>query len=207
MPPLNPAGARSPAVMFAHGNGELIDYWLRDFQTPRQWGLGIFLVEYPGYGRSGGAPSEASITATMLAAYDHLAGRPEIDAGRIIGYGRSLGTGAVCGLARDRRVAALVLESAFTSVSDLAWRAGLPGFLVRDPFDNLSVVRDFDGPALILHGERDEHIPVDHSRRLDRAARRSKLHVFDCGHNDCPRPWTEIRSFLIENSLARPASK
>ena len=51
----------APVLVFTHGNGELIDYWLDEFEVVRGWGLGVLLVEYPGYGRSGGNPSEASI--------------------------------------------------------------------------------------------------------------------------------------------------
>jgi pimeloyl-ACP methyl ester carboxylesterase len=73
------AERQTPALIFTHGNGELIDYWLEPFERVRAWGIGVLLVEYPGYGRSGGSASQRSITRTMIAAYDQLAGRPEID--------------------------------------------------------------------------------------------------------------------------------
>ena len=44
----------APVLVFTHGNGELIDYWIDEFEVPRQWGMGVLLVEYPGYGRSAG---------------------------------------------------------------------------------------------------------------------------------------------------------
>jgi pimeloyl-ACP methyl ester carboxylesterase len=190
-----------PALIFAHGNGELIDYWLDPFERVRAWGVGVLLVEYPGYGRSGGKPSEASIVRTMSAAWDHLAGRPEVDSRRIIAWGRSLGGGAASGLVAQRRIAALVLESSFTSVGSLSRRYGLFGPLVRDPFDNLEAVKSYDGPVLVLHGERDEIIPAQHGRELAAAARDSELHLFPCGHNDCPTPWSEVREFLDRRGL------
>jgi len=200
---LPPPRDRRPAaaLVFTHGNGELIDDWLLDMTVPVDWGLGVMLVEYPGYGRSAGRPSEASITRTMLAAWDHLAARPEVDPERIVAYGRSLGGGAACALAGRRPVAAMVLESSFASVRSMARGFGLPGPLVRDPFDNLSVVRGFDRPVLILHGVRDGVIPVRHAHRLHDAAPASELELLDCGHNDCPRPWPRIRRFLAENGL------
>ena len=145
LPPLLGAPGPAPLVVFAHGNGELIDDWADAFEPPRRWGAAVLLVEYPGYGRSTGSPSQTSIAATMQSAFDRMAERSEIDAARIIAYGRSLGGGAACALARERKVAALVLESTFTSVRSLARGFGLPGFLVRDPFDNLSALRAYLG--------------------------------------------------------------
>ena len=190
-----------PLLVYAHGNGELIDQWVREFDAPRALGASVLLVEYPGYGRSAGKPSQASIARALVAAYDWAVARADVDPRRVVGYGRSLGGGAVCALARERSLAALVLESTFTSVRELAARFGLPGFLVRDPFDNLALVRGFQGPLLVLHGERDESIPVDHARRLHAAAPGSELHVLPCGHNDCPRPWRLLGSFLEKHRL------
>lgn len=201
LPALPPRQEASPLVIFAHGNAELIDFWVGEFDAPRSWGMSILLVEYPGYGRSAGRPSERSITAAMVAAFDWAAGRADIDRLRIVAYGRSVGTGAACGLARERPVAALILESAFTSVRSMALRFGLPGFLVRDPFDNLSVVRSYSGPMLLVHGEHDEVVPVQYARALQGAARSAELHLLACGHNDCPRPWPELRRFLTNNGI------
>jgi len=197
-PPARPG----PLVLYAHGNGELIDQWLGEFAELRASGLSILLVEYPGYGRSSGAPSQASITRAMVAAYDWAVAQPTIDRGRMIGYGRSLGGGAVCALARERPLAALVLESTFTSVRSLAASLfGVPGFLVRDPFDNLGSVRAFAGPILVLHGERDEVVPVEHARLLHEAAPGCQLYLAPCGHNDCARPWAAIQGFLVGRQL------
>jgi hypothetical protein len=201
LPSLAGGGVASPLVIFAHGNGELIDFWAEEFEALRRWGVAVLLVEYPGYGRSPGRPSEASVTAAMVAGYDWAAARTDIDAQRIVAYGRSVGSGAACALARERPVAALVLESAFTSVHRMARRYGLPRLLVRDPFDNLAVVRQFPRPVLILHGEADEIIPVSHAHALHQAARSATLHLLPCGHNDCPRPWSLVRQFLADHGL------
>jgi fermentation-respiration switch protein FrsA (DUF1100 family) len=205
--PALPASARSggagpaPLVIFAHGNGELIDDWALAFEPLRRWGAGVLLVEYPGYGRSMGAPSQRSIAASMTRAYDLMLTRQDVDPKRIVAYGRSLGGGAACALARERSVAALVLESTFTSVRPLARDFWVPGFLVRDPFDNLDALRAYPGPVLIVHGEHDEIIPVAHASQLHAAAARSRLALEPCGHNDCQRPWALVRDFLRENAL------
>jgi pimeloyl-ACP methyl ester carboxylesterase len=202
-PLLSPAASLDPAplLIFAHGNGELIDHWLDAFDPLRRLGLAVLLVEYPGYGRSGGTPSEETIARTMAAAFDRVAARPDIDGERVVLYGRSVGGGAVAALARQRAVSAVVLESSFTSVRTLARRYGLFGPLVRDPFDVLSVIREYDGPVLVIHGSEDRLIPPAHGRRLATEATAGELLLLECGHNDCPRPWAEVRSFLERSGI------
>ena len=68
-----------PAMIIAHGNAELIDHWLPIVDGIREMGLSVLLVEYPGYGRSEGKPSEASLTETFIAAYDSLVSKPDVD--------------------------------------------------------------------------------------------------------------------------------
>ena len=80
-------------VIFAHGNGELIDYWPDELKKFNDFGLGVLLVEYPGYGRSDGTPTQKSISEAFEAAYDMLVSRPDVDAERIILFGRSVGGG------------------------------------------------------------------------------------------------------------------
>ena len=201
LPPLAPAASPAPLLLFAHGNGELIDYWPADFRIPREWGMAVLLVEYPGYGRSEGHPTLASVTATVLAAYDWAVAQPEIDAARVVAYGRSLGGGAVAVLAGARTVSAIILESTFSSVRALARRYGAPGFLVRDRFDNLEAVRRLQAPLLILHGSADQIIPVSHARALHAAQPASDLVLAPCGHNDCPRAWPVIARFLRRHAM------
>ena len=204
--PARGGGAPGPLLLYAHGNGELIDHWADAFEPARARGVSALLVEYPGYGRSEGSPSEASIRETLVAAFDWAAAQDGIDARRIVGWGRSLGGGAVCALARERPLAALVLESTFTSVRSMAARFGVPGFLVRDPFDNLSLVRGFERPLLLLHGEHDEVVAVDHARSLHAAARGAELQLLPCGHNDCARPWDAVLGFLAAHGVLRGPS-
>jgi fermentation-respiration switch protein FrsA (DUF1100 family) len=199
-----PAAGRSaapaPAVIFGHGNGELIDFWPESLGGFARLGIALLLVEYPGYGASAGSPSQDSITQIFVAAYDDLASRKDIDPGRIVFFGRSLGGGAVCALARKRPAAALILMSTFTGVSAFAKRYLVPAFIVRDPFDNLAVLNSYPGPVLIIHGRYDEVIPFSHGTRLYKAAKNSKMISYDAGHNDCPPDWTifwnDVANFL-----------
>jgi fermentation-respiration switch protein FrsA (DUF1100 family) len=201
LPPLVDARDPAPLLLFTHGNGELIDYWPGAFDEPRRWGLAVLLVEYPGYGRSGGAPSQRSVTGAVLAAFDWARQQSRVDASRIIAYGRSVGGGAATALAGARPVAAMILQSTFTNVAVFARRFGAPGFLVRDRFDNLAVVRQFTRPLLILHGEHDEMIPVSQGKALHAAQPASQLLLMPCGHNDCEPPWAAIEDFLTGHRL------
>lgn len=201
LPPLVTPAAPSPVILFFHGNGEIIDFLAADFQVPRSWGAAVVLVEYPGYGRSSGSPSQATITAAAVAAYDWVLSQPSLDRTRVIAYGHSLGGGAAAILSAERNVAALVLQSTFTSVKSFAGRFLMPEFAVLDPFESLPLVERYAGPVLVIHGEHDELVPKAHALALARSNPRSQLHLLRCGHNDCERPWDVIRAFLARGGV------
>ena len=193
-----------PSLLFAHGNAERMEQWIEPFRDFAALGLGVLLVEYPGYGRSHGTPSQSAITQLMTAAFDTLAARDDIDGGRITAVGRSVGGAAVCRIPPDRP-AALVLMSTFTSVRAFALPLLFPPFTVLDPYDNIAALRSYSGPVLIIHGKQDGTVPVSHARQLARATQRSRLVLHNCGHNDCPPNWTDfcrlVRDFLRANSI------
>jgi len=163
-------------------------------------GIGVLLIEYPGYGRSEGSPSQKNISHAFNAGYDYLVSRKDVDPNRIILFGRSVGGGAVCALASNKPSAALILQSTFTSVRSFASSFLAPGFLVRDPFDNLAVVSTYTSPILIIHGKNDDIIPFSHGKALYEKCLKGKLIVYDCSHNDCPPDyvifWKDIETFL-----------
>jgi len=92
--------------------------------------------------------------------------------------------------------------STFTGVRSFAKRFLVPPFLVRDPFDNLSVVKKYPGPMLVIHGQHDEVIPFSHGITLYKASQKGKMIPYDAGHNDCPPDWKvfwqDLASFLRE---------
>jgi fermentation-respiration switch protein FrsA (DUF1100 family) len=201
--PLGGPPGPAPTLLFFHGNGELIDFCPEDFVEPRRWGVGALLVEFPGYGRSSGTPSQENIRRAVLAAFDWAQAQSNIDARRIIAHGRSLGGAAAAILAVERSPAALVLASTFTSIRSFAHQFWVPEFVVLDPFDTLSLLPAYAGPVLVLHGSRDEIVPLRHGRALAQAARGAELEVLSCGHNDCAVPWSRIRRFLAERGVLR----
>jgi len=179
-------------LIFAHGNGELIDDWLPAMRMLADGGFAVLLVEYPGYGHSTGRPSRSAIAPAFEEAFDWLAADPRAGGAPIVAWGRSLGGGAAADLAGRRPVDALILQSTFTSTSAMARRSFVPGFLVRDRFDNVEALRRYDGPVLIMHGTSDEVIPVGHGRHLAEVREGTPLVELDCGHNDCGRVWADI---------------
>lgn len=208
LPRSSPGAGAVPAIIFAHGNGELIDFWPREMQPFADMGIGVLLVEYPGYGRSAGRPSQKSITDAFVKAYDTLVSRPEVDPERVVLFGRSIGGGAVCALARQRRASAMILMSAFTDIPSFTRRYLAPGFITRDPFDNLEAIKSFSNPVLIIHGSRDEIIPYRHGQTLYRHAPNGKMITYHAGHNDCPPDWRvfyqDVVRFLVDAGVINP---
>ncbi|MEO8064212.1 MAG: CocE/NonD family hydrolase [Pseudomonadota bacterium] len=202
LPPTT-AAATAPLIIYAHGNAELIDMRAGDFATLRAAGVAVLQVEYPGYGRSEGSPSEESLTAALVAAYDWAAHEPRIDTRRIAGYGRSLGGGAIAQLAARRELAALVLESTFYNFEDIVAAYGVPRMFLINHFDTGAVVRRYPGPVLLMHGTHDRVFQSEEAEKLAEASGNSSLHLDACGHNDCPRHWDLVLRFLAQNGVCR----
>jgi len=192
--------ARGSLIIYAHGNGELIDMRAADFGAAREAGYDVLQVEYPGYGRSEGSPSEESLTAALVAAYD-WARSSGYGEGRIAGYGRSLGGGAIAQLAARRPLSALVLESTIVSLGDMIMEYGVPRPLLLNRFDTGAVLRSYPGPVLVLHGTADRVFPSANAAALAAAAKRAELHLEKCGHADCPPQWELVLGFLARNGV------
>ena len=200
---------RRPVVIFGHGNGEVIDYWVTSLDGFRERGIGVLLVEYPGYGRSTGSPSEVSIRAAMDGAYDRIAIDSRVDPTRIFGFGLSIGGGAICLLAKDRSLRALILESTFPSLDIFTANYWAPSFLLRDHFDNISTVAHFAGSVLVIHGRDDRLIPWAEAQRLAAASTHSTFRLYDCGHG-CWDPerlpfWRDAVPFLVDAGILERA--
>ena len=198
-------GHPGPLVVFSHGNAELIDDYAYILQPYTDWGFSILLVEFRGFGRSTGVPGQAGLTADIVAAYDRVIQRPEIDASRVLFHGRSIGGAVIAQLVAQRKPTALILESSFTSLSSFAWRYAAPPILLRHPFRTDRVLAKYAGPLLLFHGTNDNIVPSSHAHKLHKLAPQSKLVTYNAGHNDFPpdeRPyWREIEQFLRDAGL------
>lgn len=187
-----------PAVIIAHGNRELIDHYLDRALTYQGLGFTVLLGEYRGYGRSEGRPSREGIRTDYIRFVDKLSALPGVDPGRIVFHGRSLGGAVLADLVPHRRPAAVILESTFTSIKAMAY--GAPDFLLSDRYDTPSSMSAYDGPVMVIHGKRDQVVPVSHARQLKRAISHAELVIGDFGHSDPPSQertyWSWLREFF-----------
>ncbi|HEY2683012.1 MAG TPA: alpha/beta fold hydrolase [Steroidobacteraceae bacterium] len=205
LPATDGTAGPKPLVIFAHGNSALIDDWLTALDGFRQRGVGVLLVEYPGYGRSTGIPSEASIRATFDAAYDRIVSDPRVDASRIIGFGQSFGGAAICLLAQDRPLRALILMSTFASIDILS---RVSAAMRHDHFDSMETVAHYPGPVLVIHGRNDPRISWHQGQQLAAASPRATFKLYDCAH-DCWQPdhvpfWQDATVFLAQAGIVLP---
>ncbi len=202
------AQAPGPVVIFAHGNGELIDHWPDGLRGYKRLGISVLLPEFRGYGRSAGDPSQRAIAQDFAQFYDDVIKRPEVDPSRVVLHGRSIGGGVAAQLAADRPSAALILQSSPSSIKRMVARFLLPWFLVRDPFDSVRVVRGYKQPVLVMHGKVDKTVPPSHGTRLAKATTNpvSRLIFYDVDHNTLPPSepyWRDIKQFLKDAGVLK----
>ncbi len=176
-------------LLWCHGNAGNIVHRLENMALLYREGLSVFLFDYRGYGQSKGTPSEEGFYRDALAAYAYVTQVREASSDRLVLFGRSLG-GAVAGeLAGRRPAAGLILESTFPSVEAVARQHyfGLPAhWLLGARFDLLDHLRRVNMPTLVIHGDRDDIIPLELGRQVfdAAAAPKSWYLVPGAGHND-----------------------
>mmetsp|Transcript_17622 Transcript_17622/g.40786 ORF Transcript_17622/g.40786 Transcript_17622/m.40786 type:complete len:260 (-) Transcript_17622:62-841(-) len=152
-------------LLFSHGNAEdlgLIFRYFVDFRNIMR--CNIFCYEYSGYGTSTGQPQELAVYADIEAAYRHLRDVRNVPWERIIPYGRSIGTAPSVHLASKTPVRGVVLQSPMMSIYRIPFqlRFTMPG----DRFNNVDKIGDICAPVFIIHGTRDEIVPVWHGERI-----------------------------------------
>ena len=183
-----PAEAGGLAVLYLHGNAGHIGHRAHRLQALAPTGWGVLLLEYRGYGGNPGHPSETGLLIDAhagLAALQDMGFPPH----RILLWGESLGTHLAARLAAEQEVAAVLLESPYTSIVEIASRR-YPYIPVRsllwDHFDSLAVIGRARAPVLVMHGARDGIVPVDMGRAMHDAAPEPKALWIapDAGHVD-----------------------
>ena len=200
-------------LIWYHGNAGNIGDRLHNARWfVERLGVAVVLVDYRGYGRSGGTPDEAGLYRDGLAVYDAVAARA-VRPQDIVLFGRSLGGAVAIEVALRRAAGAVVLESVFRSVPALAREhyPFVPGFVVRTQMDNTAKIGGVRAPVLVLHGDRDAIVPLAHGRRLfELAAGPARFHaIAGAGHNDTylvggagyAAAW---RAFLRETASGNP---
>jgi fermentation-respiration switch protein FrsA (DUF1100 family) len=167
-----------PLILYFHGNAGSLRYRADRFRALIDDGYGLVALSYRGYGGSTGSPSEAGMIADAQAAYAFA--RAHAPAERIVAFGESLGTGVAVALAATQRIGRLVLEAPFTSAVDVGARTYwfLPvRLLMKDAFRSDDIIGKVTAPLLILHGERDQVVPIALGERLFSLAHEPKRFV------------------------------
>jgi len=184
--------ARRPVILWCHGNAGNVTHRAENMRLLVERGLDVFIMDYRGFGRSQGRPSEKGIYRDVDAAYRYLIRERSVPADQMVVFGRSLGAAVALHLALCRPVAGLILESAFESGPAMArvicpW---LPlSLAMRSRFDNVSRISELEVPLLMTHGEEDGLVPIRQGRMVFAVAPEPKefFTIANAGHNDTYR--------------------
>ena len=171
-------GESSTTLLWLHGNAGNISHRVDNIaMLVRHTGLGVFIIDYRGYGRSEGKPSEKGLYMDAEAAFEHMTTDlgldPEED---IVLFGRSLGVGVAVEMATRRRVRGVVVESGFTSVREMSKSSGMGALsilllpLIDARYDSLSKIGGALSPVMVIHGDRDDIVPFEMAEKLYAAA-------------------------------------
>src|SRR5690349_19480196 len=172
------ARADRPVVLWCHGNAGNIINRLDNLKWLHQLGLSVFLFDYRGYGKSQKFnPSENGLYQDAMGAYDYLTRIRKIRPERICIFGRSLGAAVAGDLATQRAASALILESSFPSIEAVAkfYYSGLPvHWLLGAEFRLIDCLPQLSLPKLVIHGDKDDIIPIELGRQVFEAAKPPK---------------------------------
>jgi len=197
-------------VIFFHGNADTLAANVERHRNLVADGTGLIALSYRGYAGSSGRPSEAGLHRDADAAYAFAA--TQVPSDRIVVWGHSLGSGVAVRLAARRAIAGLILEAPYTSAADIAamrfWFVPVR-LLMKDPFYSDRYIGDVTAPVLVLHGARDDVIPMAVGERLYDLVRAPKRFVRfpEGGHVglDACGAFAAVREFLASLRAARPS--
>jgi hypothetical protein len=188
-----PGRTDKPTVLIFHGNAGNIthrDFLLREFS---RLGCAVLLIDYHGYGKSEGTPTEINLYGDARASLEWLATRKKVMPDRMVLYGESLGCGVAIELATRHRFRGLVLVTAFRNLASIAgyhfpFTLFPASLILKDRFDNQAKIARVHAPLLFLHGTADEIVDVHDSAALYELANPPKQrHLFaGADHNGLP---------------------
>ena len=180
-------GSGKAVVLFFHGNGGNISHRIEKTRLLFHPEIASLMIDYHGYGRSHGKPSEKACYLDALTSWEYLVQERHFESNQIILFGESLGGAVAVDLAARKDVGAIILESTFPNIGVVANRffPGLSVFL-RRKFDSLSKISKVHVPLLILHGDEDELVPFQLGWKLFEAANEPKefFTIKGAHHND-----------------------
>lgn len=184
-----PAESAKATLLISHGNAGNISHRYLILRSLQRRGYNVLMYDYRGYGRSEGSPSEEGLYEDGRAAFDYTLSLPGVDSASVFLWGTSLGGAVAVDVATRRRAAGLILESTFTSAKDVA-RVAYPflpvHFTLRTRLNSVAKIQTLHLPVLVIHGSRDDIIPIGLGRRLFQAANEPKefYEIPAADHND-----------------------
>lgn len=178
-----------PTLVHFHGNAGNLSHRAYFFKLAADAGFGVLGLDYRGFGKSTGKPYEEGLYMDARETLHYAMGELKVPAKELILYGESLGTGIAVQMATECECAALVLQSPYTSIENVAQETypWLPvRMLIQDRYNSLRKVKEVKEPTLIMHGEADTLIDVSHAKELFAALPEPKQAVYfpGKGHND-----------------------
>ena len=205
-------GASPHVLLFFHGNAGNISHRLESIRQFQNLGLSVLIIDYRGYGQSGGRTTEAGIYRDADAAWRYLTETRGVRPENVVIFGRSLGGSVAARLATQQRPLALIVESSFTSVPDIAQEIypWLPArWLSRLSHATGEYIREVRCPVLVIHSRDDEIIPFHHGQAIFAAAPEPRTLLTLHGSHNNAYVWDErtyiegLREFLT--GLSSPA--
>lgn len=177
-------------LLWFHGNSGNINRRLDNIKMLHdRVPVNVFIFDYRQYGRSEGRITEQGTYMDARAALSYLHSRNDINSEKVIFFGRSLGSAVAVELAVKKKCRALILETPFTSIREMA--KVLYPFLpftrfLRTKYDSLSKIRNIKVPTLIMHGDKDELVPFEQGWKLYEEANEPKKFytIPGAAHND-----------------------
>jgi fermentation-respiration switch protein FrsA (DUF1100 family) len=175
-------------LLWFHGNAGNLSHRYGVLRELIKLPAAVFIVDYRGYGRSEGSPSEQGLYMDARAAWNHLTNERQVAASRIVIFGDSLGGAVAIDLAAEVNAGGLIVQSGFTSIADMAAEVMpfVPGFIIRTKMDSLGKIPRVRCPKLFIHSPNDEMVPYRMGRQLFDAAAEPKrfYEVAGASHNE-----------------------
>ena len=175
-----PAPEAAYTILLFHGNAGNLSHRLDNVAFLNLLPANVLAIDYRGYGRSAGSPTEEGVYLDAQAAYDYVTRERSIPPSQVVAVGQSLGVAVAVDLAAQRSVAALILEGGFPSARRVAQRAiWLPGiaYVIRSKFDSAAKLKTLRIPVLVAHCRQDSVLPFSLGEELYAAANQPKTFV------------------------------
>ena len=194
-------------LLFFHGNGGNISHRGDSIYIFHKLKFNVLIIDYPGYGKSEGSPSESGLYQSADAAWQYLISDKKVNPENIIIFGRSLGGAVATDLASRVKAGGLILESTFSSARDfidIAFPVFSHFIYLRYSFDSLNKIKKVGTPVLVIHSPNDEIVPFELGQKLFAAVQSEKEFLqIEGGHNDgfmqSIRPYMQTLRIFIQS--------